>query len=94
MSWYTWAWIFWLAFFLLVEGKALFNKQPGDTFFEFVWRLFRVEDSRPTWAGGTARSALATYDERINPHDHDRRSRGHAAGSSDPLHVVPRHDAP
>lgn len=61
MTWYTWAWIFWLAFFLLVEGKALFNKQPGDTFSEFVWKLFHVRDSRPTWLVVVARVVLGLF---------------------------------
>ncbi len=40
MSGYTWAWLGWLGAFVAIEGKALFNKSPGDTLSEHVWRWF------------------------------------------------------
>jgi hypothetical protein len=61
VSWYTVAWLFWLGFFLLVEGKALFNKREGDTFSEFVWKLFKVQDSRPTWLVVAGRIFLGLF---------------------------------
>ena len=39
---YTWLWIGWLVLFGIIEGKALANKQPGDTFSEHIWRVFAV----------------------------------------------------
>jgi hypothetical protein len=40
MDGYTIAWLAWLGAFCVIEGKALFNKQPGDTLSEHVWRWF------------------------------------------------------
>ncbi|MEV5330848.1 hypothetical protein [Streptomyces werraensis] len=40
MSAWTWAWIGWLTAFAAIEGKALFNKEKGDTLSEHVWRWF------------------------------------------------------
>jgi hypothetical protein len=37
---WSWAWIAWLAAFVAIEGKALFNKTEGDTLSEHVWRWF------------------------------------------------------
>lgn len=34
---WTWAWIGWLLYFVVVEGMALFNSKPGDTLSEHVW---------------------------------------------------------
>lgn len=59
--WYTVAWIFWLAFFLLVEGVALFNKRPGDTFSEHIWRVWHVFDRRPTALVIVARVPLGLF---------------------------------
>lgn len=39
MSAWTWAWIGWGAYFLVVEGAALYRSQPGDTLSEHVWML-------------------------------------------------------
>ena len=43
MSAYTLAWLAWLAYFLVVEGIALFNSKPGDTLSEHVWAWFGTE---------------------------------------------------
>ncbi|AFU62247.1 hypothetical protein TG1_53 [Streptomyces phage TG1] len=43
MSGYTWAWLAWIAAFGVVEGRALFNKTPGDTLSEHVWKWFATE---------------------------------------------------
>jgi hypothetical protein len=40
MDGYTLAWGVWLAAFALVEGKAIANKAPGDTFSEHTRKLF------------------------------------------------------
>ncbi|AFU61984.1 MULTISPECIES: hypothetical protein [Streptomyces] len=43
MSIWTWLWAGWLGAFLVIEGKALFNKEKGDTLSEHVWRWFSTE---------------------------------------------------
>lgn len=50
MSGWTWAWIAWLGAFAAIEGKALFNKEKGDTLSEHVWRWFSTQkvDNDPT----------------------------------------------
>ncbi len=35
---YTMLWGIWIALFLAIEGAAIFNKQPGDTLSEHVWK--------------------------------------------------------
>lgn len=49
LSVYTLAWLAWLAYFLIVEGIALFNSKPGDTLSEHVWAWFGTE-----WRKGTS----------------------------------------
>jgi hypothetical protein len=39
---WTWAWVGWAAYFLVVEGMALFNSRPGDTLSEHVWAFIGV----------------------------------------------------
>ena len=38
-KWYTAGWIFWILFFIVLEGMAIINKQKGDTLSEHlrVW---------------------------------------------------------
>lgn len=48
MSGWTVAWLCWGAAFLIVEGKALFNKTSGDTLSEHFWRWLKVDDPRPS----------------------------------------------
>lgn len=43
MSGWTIAWLVWLAAFAAIEGPALFNKTPGDTLSEHVWKWFATE---------------------------------------------------
>lgn len=45
MTRYTWAWIVWIAWFLVWEGMALLDKDRGDTFSEHVWLVLRVGGS-------------------------------------------------
>lgn len=40
MTAFTIAWLVWLAYFVVVEGMALFNSKPGDTLSEHVWAWF------------------------------------------------------
>jgi hypothetical protein len=61
MSWYTWAWLLWLAWFLAVEGVALANKRDGDTLSEHVWKWFHVRDPRPTWLVVVGRIVLGLF---------------------------------
>lgn len=49
MSLYTWAWLFWIAMFFVVEGPAVLNKTPGDTLTEHVRKWFAVKDKPPGW---------------------------------------------
>jgi len=39
---YTILWIVWLALFVVIEGFALKNKDPGDTLSEHVWKWFSI----------------------------------------------------
>ncbi|MFJ8955638.1 hypothetical protein ACIRO1_36660 [Streptomyces sp. NPDC102381] len=49
MSGYTWAWLAWLGSFLVIEGKALFNRTEGDTLSEHVWKWFAIgSDAHPS----------------------------------------------
>lgn len=59
MGWYTWAWIFWLAFFAVVEGFALFDKDRGDTLSEHIWKWFRINDKPRQWTW--RRAVLAIF---------------------------------
>lgn len=44
--WYTAAWVLWIAFFLFVEGRAIKDKQKGDTLSEHVWF---AQDKLKSW---------------------------------------------
>ena len=49
MTAYTWAWLAWIAAFLLIEGKALVQKRdPQATLSAHVWAWFAVKDTRRT----------------------------------------------
>jgi len=61
MSGWTIAWLCWGALFLLVEGKALFNKTTGDTLSEHFWRWLRVDDPRPTPLVWILRSGVIAF---------------------------------
>lgn len=37
MHWDDWAWLAWIAYFLVAEGIALFNSRGNDTLSEHVW---------------------------------------------------------
>lgn len=36
---YTWAWIIWVLWFLVIEALALIDKDRKDTFSEHVWTV-------------------------------------------------------
>jgi hypothetical protein len=55
MGVYTLAWLAWFAYFLVIEGTALFNSRPGDTLSEHVWAWFgttRRADAKPRKRSG------------------------------------------
>lgn len=43
MNW-TVGWVLWLVMFAAIEGAAIFNKKPGDTLSEHVWKWFSIKD--------------------------------------------------
>lgn len=49
MSVYTWAWIFWFAWFAVVEGFALADRDRNDTLSEHIWGWFRIRDKPQQW---------------------------------------------
>lgn len=59
MSLFTWAWVFWLAMFAVIEGAAIFNKQPDDTLSEHVWKWFQIREKPRQWT--VRRWALAVF---------------------------------
>jgi len=60
MSGYTIAWCAWLATFLVIEGKALFNKTPGDTLSEHVWKWFATSQGSTGKPSGWVRARRFT----------------------------------
>lgn len=46
---YTWLWLAWGLVFLLIEGRALTNKQADDTLSEHVWKWFTVRGKNARW---------------------------------------------
>lgn len=46
MDIWTWLWIGWLALFLGIEIPGLFNKTPGDTLSEHVWKWFAIDKAK------------------------------------------------
>lgn len=49
VSAFTVLWAAWFAFFLVLEGIALFRPERGDTFSENWWSLFRLQSRVPVW---------------------------------------------
>ena len=58
MTWWTVAWMCWIVAFAIIEGFALADKRPGDTFSEHIWLWFKVKDQRNTAATWFARAPL------------------------------------
>lgn len=61
MDGWGWAWVGWLACFLLLEGSALLSHQPGSTLSEKTWAWFHVRDKRPTALTWVLRGALLLF---------------------------------
>ena len=55
MSWDDWAWIIWIAYFLIAEGIALFNSRGNDTLSEHVWIFLGYDERRVRPPTGTQR---------------------------------------
>ena len=49
MDWYTVAWFGWIVAFLVIEGLAIRDDDPGDTLSEHVWRWFSVTERTTGW---------------------------------------------
>jgi hypothetical protein len=49
VTWFTWAWVLWILFFLVVEGIAVSNNIKGDTLSEHVWWLIGTGSERSGW---------------------------------------------
>jgi hypothetical protein len=59
VSGWTLAWIFWIGFFLVVEGWALASKKAGSTLSEHVWRFTRPYGNKQVSAAAiTARTLV------------------------------------
>ena len=43
------AWLIWLAAFLVLEGKAIFNRVPNDTLSAHLWRWFAIKGKPRLW---------------------------------------------
>jgi hypothetical protein len=65
---WTLTWILWIAAFVALEAVALLDKRRQDTFSEFMWRLFRVRDRRPTALTWVARAALVAFGVWLTGH--------------------------
>lgn len=46
---YTWAWLGWFAYFIVVEGIALLDRREGDTLSEHVWKWLMPERGAMAW---------------------------------------------
>ena len=49
MSIWTWAWLFWIAMFFVIEIPALINRADGDTLSEHVRQWFSTLDKQKWW---------------------------------------------
>lgn len=49
VSIFTFLWIGWALFFVVIEGIALFRPAKGDTFSEGWWALFRSRTKSIPW---------------------------------------------
>ncbi|MGW3323894.1 hypothetical protein [Streptomyces virginiae] len=53
------AWASWAGAFVVIEGVALYRKQPGDTLSEQIWRIFGTRrDIEYTAKGAQPRGLL------------------------------------
>ena len=49
MSAWTWAWVFWIAMFFVIETPAILNKSKDDTLSEHVRKWFSTMDKQKWW---------------------------------------------
>ncbi len=49
MSWYTMAWILWVAAFFVIEIPAIMNPKEGDTLTEHVRKWFSTRTKPSQW---------------------------------------------
>ncbi|MFF3015832.1 hypothetical protein [Streptomyces sp. NPDC057939] len=73
MTTWSWLWVGWLAAFLVIEGKALFNKTSGDTLSEHVWKWFSTartaeHQGQPTGLVRLRRFALLAFMAWLSVH--------------------------
>lgn len=47
MTGWTWAWIAWGVYFLIVEGAALYRSYPGGTLSAHIWLWFGTRRRKP-----------------------------------------------
>ena len=47
MNGWTFAWIFRIVMFFVIEFSALFTKRPEDTLSQHIWRWFSIKDKSP-----------------------------------------------
>ncbi len=59
MTLFTWAWVFWLTMFMVIEGWALIDRTPGQTLSEHIWKWFRIRDKPRQWT--IRRAVLAGF---------------------------------
>ncbi|MGA5019264.1 hypothetical protein ACPCAA_17830 [Streptomyces griseoincarnatus] len=57
MSGFEIAWAAWAGAFVVIEGIALYRRQPGDTLSEQVWRIFHTARGQKTTRTTQARRA-------------------------------------
>lgn len=55
MSVWTWAWLGWGLYFVIVEGLALVNSKGGDTLSEHVWAWLGYDERQVRPPKGTER---------------------------------------
>ena len=52
------AWAAWAGAFIVIEGVALYRKQPGDTLSEQVWKIFHTSKGQKRDKTTQARRAV------------------------------------
>ncbi|AFV51323.1 hypothetical protein FDG66_gp03 [Streptomyces phage phiCAM] len=55
---FTAAWVAWIAAFAVIEGVALYRKQPGDTLSEHIWAWFHTAKGQQKTKTTQARRAV------------------------------------
>jgi hypothetical protein len=46
---YTIAWIFWIVYFVIVEGEAIIKHDPDGTLSNHIWDWFSMKGYGPWW---------------------------------------------